>query len=197
LSGSAANTYTGKTTVSGGTLVLNKNGVNAISSTGASGTSVANTDLQITGGIVRLESSNQIVDTAKVGLSGGTLALNGVSEGTTAAAGAGVGALTVSANSIIDLAGTSVLHFASSSTVVWSGTLSVYDYSGTVGKGNAAEQLLFGSNGSGLPKPNWTPFHFIAAPGQDSLERRNSPPTWMVKSFLSRSRQHGSAERSW
>jgi autotransporter-associated beta strand protein len=167
LSGSNANTYTGKTTVSAGTLILNKTpGVDAISSTGATGT---NTDLQITGGTVQLNASNQIIDSAKVGLSGGTLKLNGVSEGTTAPGGAGVGALTLSSNSIIDLASTSVLHFADSSGQAWSGTLSIYNYSGVPFTGNGSEQLLFGSNGSGLTQAQLGSISFYSGAGTGFL----------------------------
>jgi autotransporter-associated beta strand protein len=170
LSGSGANTYTGKTTVTAGTLFLNKTaGVDAISSTGATGTNATNTDLQITGGTVQLNASNQIIDSAKVGLSGGTLKLNGVSEGTTAPTGAGVGAVTLSSNSIIDLANTSVLHFADSSGQTWNGTLSIYNYSGVPYTGNGSEQLLFGSNGSGLTQAQLNSISFYSGAGTGFL----------------------------
>jgi len=45
-------------------------------------------------------------------LAGGTYMLNGVSEGATGAAG--LGALTLTSSSIIDLSATSLLHFAGS-----------------------------------------------------------------------------------
>ena len=193
-SGASANTYSGKTTVSTGTLFLNKTaGVDAISSTGATGTNAANTDLQITGGTVQLNASNQIIDSAMVGLSGGTLKLNGVSEGTTLAAGNGLGALTLSANSIIDLTGTSVLHFADSSGQTWSGgTLSIWNYSGIPFTGNGSEQLLFGSNGSGLTQGQLDSISFYSgagtgflgtggfAPGMDGeVVPVPEPGTWM------------------
>lgn len=145
--GTMANSYTGKTTVNSGTLILAKNAaVTAISSNGASGSSAANTDLQVlTGGTVQWNARDQIVNTAKVGLSGGTLALNGFSEGTNSTAG--VGALTLSANSIIDLAGSDVLHFSASGSATWSGMLSIYNWNGTASTGSA-EQLLFGTNDS-------------------------------------------------
>jgi autotransporter-associated beta strand protein len=170
LSGATANTYSGKTTVTAGTLFLNKTaGVDAISSTGATGTNATNTDLQITGGTVQLNANNQIIDSAKVGLSGGTLKLNGVSEGTTAPTGAGVGALTLSSNSVIDLANTSVLHFADSSGQAWSGTLSIYNYSGIPFAGNGSEQLLFGSNGSGLTQAQLNSISFYSGAGAGFL----------------------------
>ena len=146
LSGTDANTYSGRTTVSAGLLVLNKTaGVNAISSTGAAGGTAAAADVQITGGTLRLDASNQIIDSAKIGLAGGTFALNGVNEGTQSTVG--VGALSLSTNSIIDLANTSLLHVAASGNQTWAGTLSIYNWSGSK-SGGAAEQLLFGTNDS-------------------------------------------------
>jgi hypothetical protein len=135
-------------------LILNKTaGVTAVSSTAGTGTNAGNTDLQITGtstastitgGTVRLDSSNQIVDTAQVGLSGGGLQLNGVQEGSTATAG--VGALTLGSTSVIDLSSTSLLHFAASGGKTWTGTLAIWNWSGTLVTGGGAEQLLFGNN---------------------------------------------------
>ena len=154
LSGATANTYTGRTLVNDGTLILNKAaGVDAISSTGGTGTSATTTDVQITGtsttstiagGTVRLDASNQIIDTAQVSLSGGALRLNGVQEGTTA--NSGVGALTLGSTSVIDLSNTSLLHFAASGSKTWSGTLAIWNWSGTLVTGGGSEQLLFGNN---------------------------------------------------
>jgi autotransporter-associated beta strand protein len=72
LSGAAANTYTGNTTVnsSTATLLLNKTaGVNAVAG-----------NLTLTSGTIRLGQSNQIADTSFLTLTGGTFDLNGNSE---------------------------------------------------------------------------------------------------------------------
>ncbi|ADB16009.1 autotransporter-associated beta strand repeat protein [Pirellula staleyi DSM 6068] len=87
-SGTAANTYTGTTTVNTGTLELNKTaGVNAIAGNLAigDGTGGANADL------VRLLASNQIADTATVTVNGtsGQFNLNGFNETISVLAGAG------------------------------------------------------------------------------------------------------------
>jgi autotransporter-associated beta strand protein len=164
LASGTANSYTGKTTVTNGTLILAKGaGITAISSTGSSGSSAANTDLQVTGGTVQWGSRDQIVNTAKVGLSGGTLALNGFIEGTRSTVG--VGSLTLSANSIIDLASTSLIHFADSSGQTWSGTLSIYNWSGTSTTGGGTEAILFGTNTSGLTQQQLDSVQFYSGSG--------------------------------
>lgn len=146
LSGASANTYTGKTLVSSGTLVLNKTaGVTAISSTGATGTDASNTDLQISGGSVRLDASNQVANTTKTALSGGTLNLNGFSEGTAGSGGAGLGALTLSANSTINFGtgSTSILHFAGLGTHTTGTVLQITNWSGVANTGGSGDRLLF------------------------------------------------------
>lgn len=73
----AANTYTGLTTVSGGILELNSAGGNAIAGDGVAGT----TDVQVnTGATLRLGAANQIADNGSVFLNGGTWNLNGHNE---------------------------------------------------------------------------------------------------------------------
>ncbi len=152
-SGSSANTYTGKTLVSSGTLILNKTGVNAISSTGASGADATNTDVQVTGGTIQWSASNQIVNTAKVGLSGGTLNLNGKSEGAATSNGtsttgiaAGVGALTLSSTSTIDFgAGDNAnkLVFSGLGTHTAGAVLQITNWNGIAFTGSGSEQLIF------------------------------------------------------
>ncbi|HSH39583.1 MAG TPA: autotransporter-associated beta strand repeat-containing protein [Chthoniobacterales bacterium] len=147
--GATANTYTGKTLVSSGTLLLNKTaGVTAVSSTGASGADAAATDLQITSGSVRLDASNQIANTTKIGLSGGTLNLNGFSEG--AAGTVGVGALTLSATSTIDFgAGAmSIIQFAALGTHTAGTVLQLINWSGVANTGGSGDRLLFSGSAS-------------------------------------------------
>lgn len=70
MSGGTANTYTGLTQVTGGTLALNKTaGVNALAG-----------NVSIGGGTLRLDAANQIPNTSTVTLSSGSLDLNGNAE---------------------------------------------------------------------------------------------------------------------
>lgn len=70
LSGSTANTYTGTTTVSNGTLTLSKTGgVNAVGG-----------DVIINGGLLAFTQSNVIPDTASITLLSGKLQLGGLTE---------------------------------------------------------------------------------------------------------------------
>ncbi len=79
LSGTAANTYSGLTTVSTGTLSLNKTaGVNAIVGDGVS--SKVTVDILINGGTLRLLADNQIADSVFINLTSGVFNRNGKTE---------------------------------------------------------------------------------------------------------------------
>ena len=121
----------------------------------------------ITGGTLQLNANNVLPDTGTVTLGGGTLQLNGVSEGTTATAGAG--ALALSSNSIIDLTSTSLIHFLASNGQTWTGTLSIYNWSGTPVTGGGAEQILFGSDTTSLTQAQLDAITFYSDSGVTSL----------------------------
>lgn len=90
LGGTAANTYTGTTTVAGGTLQLNK----------TAGTTAISGNVTVHGGATLLISSNeQVANTSSITLSGGTIQRGaGVSET--------FGNLTLTADSFLDYGGT-------------------------------------------------------------------------------------------
>ena len=66
-------------------------------------------------------------------LNGGTFNTAGLSEHGASNNTTGIGALTLQSSSIIDMAS-------------WSGTLKIYDWTGTVGTGNGTDQLYIGAN---------------------------------------------------
>lgn len=136
LSGSSANTFTGDTSIQAGTLVLAKsNGVNAI----ADGEITINS-----GGTLLLGANNQIANaanTGKIKMAGGTFHTGGFSEGT--ANDPGVGSLTLTANSVIDMGtGASFLHFETTYGNWGSNILSITNWSGNIG-GGGTDRVYF------------------------------------------------------
>jgi hypothetical protein len=110
------------------------------------------------GGTLLFSANNQINQAVFPGITVGNGKINagGTSQGTggtpaTPSSGSiGLGALTMNSSSVIDLTGTSVLHFSDSSAKTWTGTLSIWDWSGTPTTGGGAEQILFGGTATGL-----------------------------------------------
>ncbi|MGH8048529.1 MAG: beta strand repeat-containing protein, partial [Chthoniobacterales bacterium] len=124
---SGLNLFTGTTTVSGGKLVAASLFGPALSGT----TSVA-----ISGGTLQLGQDEQINDAATLTLSGGTFDTAGFSET--------LNTLTLNGTAVLDLGGAaSILHFADSSAIAWTGTLSIYNWSGSL-DGGGTDQIYFG-----------------------------------------------------
>jgi autotransporter-associated beta strand protein len=139
---SGANTYSGSTTVNGGTLTVANGSGNALGST--SGVTVNS------GGTFLLGASDQVNNTATVTLAGGTFAKGNFSEGT--AGSAGVGALTLTASgSHLDFGTGSVgvLTFASFTPGTFMLTIDNWSGSaGTMGNGST-DRLIFASDQTG------------------------------------------------
>ena len=153
---SGANTFTGATTVSGGTLTLSTGSGNAaLGST--SGITVNS------GGTLLLGASNQINNTATVTLAGGTLAKGNFSEGLSNAPGMGALTLTASGSKLDFGTGTvGVLTFAS--LTPGSFTLTIDNWTGTAAAqgGAGTDRLIFNSDQSA----NLNNFYFTGyAPG--------------------------------
>jgi autotransporter-associated beta strand protein len=156
LSGASANTYgsataNGYTTVRSGILRLGKSpGLNSV----PHGTLVINS-----GGVVQLAASNQIDDTVTMILAGGVFQTGGFNEQ--------LGTLQLLGLSRIDLGpGASVLRFAASSPVSWTGgaTLSVSNWNGVV-QGGGSSQLIFGTTGDGLSSTQLAQIQFVNPAG--------------------------------
>jgi autotransporter-associated beta strand protein len=135
---SGNNTYTGATTVNSGTLQA--------ATAGALG---GTTQISVNSGTLLVTASNALNDNAAVFLGGGTFALNGTLNES-------VGALTLSSNSVIDLAGfDGTLRFSSVGTWADNATLAIWNWNGIneygtpVGNGQNNRHIVFTSN-SGL-----------------------------------------------
>lgn len=131
-----ANTFTGATTISSGT--LEAGATNALGGTN---------NIAINGGTLLLSGAgtDRINNSAAITMGGGKIGFTGdVTEGSSP----GTGALTLTANSIIDFGGgNDIINFGASGGVGWTGgaTLSIYNWSGLTG-GGGSDQLKFGSD---------------------------------------------------
>ena len=165
----ANNSYTGATTINGGTLRLA--GTSTVL-TGTSGISVNR------GGTLLFAGNNQINQATTPPIALGTATGTGIAKidaggfsqgaggtSTLAPGTVGLGALTLNSTSTVDLTSTSVLHFANSSSNVWTGTLSILNWNGTVTTGGGAEQILFGTSVAGLTAAQLSQISFIDPAG--------------------------------
>lgn len=126
LNGSAANTFSGETTISDGTLLLQK----------APGTdAIASSTVNLNGGTLLLGADNQIGDAVNLILAGGSFETDGNDET--------LGSLTLSADSTIDLGAgiDSILEFASASYS--GGVLAIENWSGNMD--GTGERIQFGT----------------------------------------------------
>jgi autotransporter-associated beta strand protein len=161
------NTYTGATTINAG--ALNAEAAGAL---GATSSIVVNA-----GGTLLLSQSgsatnDRINNSSTMTLNGGTFNTGGLSEhglsGVTVTPG--IGALTLSSSSIIDLgAGASVLAFANSSAQAWVGSLSIYNWSGTPVVGQGIDQIYFGTDATGLTADQLSQIAFYSDTGATFL----------------------------
>jgi len=143
------NTYNGATTISasGGTLEINN--TNSSSSGRISGTS--NVTVNSSGTVVLSGSSSwtdRINDSATMTLNGGTFNTGGLTEagGSTGTRTAGIGALTLTANSTIDFGtGNSIIEFAGlgAHTAGTGADLAILNWTGTLFTPGGTDQLLF------------------------------------------------------
>lgn len=141
-----AKDYTGATTVNNGTLNV---------TTQLMGT----TALDIGGGTLSLATADRLFNAATVNLrAGGTLQTGGNET---------FAALTVRGPSNLDLSlGSSILNFANSSSADWTGgLLTILGWNGTTDIGGGAEQVVFGSDATGLTGTQLSQIQFSLVDG--------------------------------
>jgi len=154
------NTYTGTTVISAGTLTL--------AGTGGNQALAGTTSITLnSGGTLLTNTGNQTNSSANVTLNGGTLALDGQTNG--AAGSPGLNVLTLTANSTLDLGGSggSIIAFANSSAANWTAgtTLTITNWDGTFGNAGS-NQIFFGSDSTGLTATQLSDIVFLDTHGQ-------------------------------
>jgi autotransporter-associated beta strand protein len=163
----AADTYTGATTItSTATLKLDNNNTITPRLTGTTSITVnsGGTLLLAQGGATA--STDRINDAATMTLNGGTFNTGGLSEHGASNSTAGIGALTLSSSSIINMgAGSSVIAFADSHLSSWTGTLQIWNWSGTPTTGGGTDELFFGTSSGGLTSTQLGEIQFYSDSG--------------------------------
>jgi fibronectin-binding autotransporter adhesin len=160
------NTHIGNTIVHEGTLQV---GVSGVANGALAGTSKvivnAGATLRLGGDATSIDRIN---DAAPFVLAGGTFNPGGLQEGD--ALNAGLGRLTLTANSILDFAGSGgLLHFAASDSSTWSSettqfTLSIYNWTNP-----ASDMLFFGFDNTALTQAQLDHIRFFSGEGTGFL----------------------------
>ena len=113
-----------------------------------------------------VSSNDRVNNAATMTLNGGTFNTAGLSEHGATSNTAGIGALTLQSSSIIDLgSGSSIIAFANSRLASWTGTLSIWNWSGTPLTGNGTDQLYFGNDNTGLTASQLSNINFYSDSG--------------------------------
>ena len=167
---SGASTYTGATTVNDGTLGLDNNNTTTARLAGTSNITVNSGGTLLLAQSGGTPSNDRINDGATMTLNGGTFNTGGLSEHGASNNAAGIGALTLQSSSIIDMgSGASIIAFADSHLASWSGTLSIYNWTGTPVTGSGTDQLYFGTDATGLTTTQVGEITFYSDSGTTSL----------------------------
>jgi autotransporter-associated beta strand protein len=155
----AQNTFTGSTSVNGGVLELN-----ASTGMALAGTSSITVN---SGGTLRTVVADQINHSASLTLNANSTSsvafdTNGTNQT--------LGSLTMTTASVMEMGdGSSVVQFAPSEANTWSGTLVVWDWSGTPITGGGTDQLIVGSDLLGLSTAQLAQIQFYSDMGSTYL----------------------------
>ena len=120
-------------------------------------------------------TNNRVKNTAELVLNGNgspviSLQTAGLSEHGATNNTAGIGPVTLQSSSIIDLGdGASVIAFANSLTKSWTGTLSIYNWTGNLLTGNGTDQVYFGTDITGLSALQLSQINFYSGSGTGFL----------------------------
>ncbi len=164
-------TYTGTTTINAGVLDINSNATTTGALAGTSSITVNNSGTLMLSNSGSSSSIDRINDAATMTLNGGTFKTGGLSEHGATNNTAGIGALTLQSNSIINLGnGASVIAFANSSSQAWtpSTTLSIYNWTGSP-SGGGTDQVYFGNDNTGLTASQLAEITFYSDSGVTAL----------------------------
>ena len=142
------NTYSGTTTVNSGTLAL-----------GSSGSLSSASQVTVNSGGTLLMSGGNTINNVNgnVTLNGGTIAMGASTTGQT------IGTLTLSATSTINFSTfASILSFADSHGIAWTGTLNIYNWT-------SSDSLFFGNSSTGLTSAQANQIAFYSGGGSGFL----------------------------
>jgi hypothetical protein len=114
-------------------------------------------------------SIDRINDSAILTMNGGTFKTGGLSEHGATNNTPGIGALTLQSSSIFNLGnGSSIIALANSSAQIWSGTLSIYNWTGLTA-GGGTDQVYFGNDNTGLTATQLADITFYSDGGMTAL----------------------------
>ncbi len=161
--------YTGITTINGGVLDINSNATTTGKLAGTSSITVNSGGTLMLSNTGASASIDRINDSASLTMNGGTFKTGGLSEHGATNNTAGIGALTLQSSSILNLGnGSSVIAFANSNAQTWSGTLSIYNWSG-LPTGGGTDQVYFGNDNTGLTATQLSEINFYSDNGMTAL----------------------------
>jgi autotransporter-associated beta strand protein len=163
----APNSFTGSTMVNSGTLQAATD--HSLGSTSSVTVNAAGT-LMFAGANATFDRIN---DAAPINLNGGTINTAGLSEyaaGVGSTVLPGMGALTLTSTATIDLGNlASIISFADSHNEMWTGSLRILNWTGTIGTGDGTDQVYFGTDSNGLSSTQLNQISFFSDDGTTLL----------------------------